>query len=62
MHMRPKKYLQCPNVWVEDACKETWFQLEVGCWGYGRGGPTKHPINLVVYYVFQFPNKINDGC
>ena len=21
MHMGPKKYGQCPNVWVEDACK-----------------------------------------
>ena len=21
MHMGPKKYRHCPNVWVEDACK-----------------------------------------
>jgi len=21
MHMGPKKYGHCPNVWVEDACK-----------------------------------------
>jgi hypothetical protein len=21
MHMGPKKYGRCPNVWVEDACK-----------------------------------------
>jgi len=34
MHMEPKKYRHCPNVWVEDACKVLgWgFNLKRAIW------------------------------
>ncbi len=62
MHMGPKKYGHCPNVWVEDTCKvlgRGFKKLGVCHWGHRRGDGqwrhrhrlTKGPIYLVVYYV-----------
>jgi hypothetical protein len=57
MHMGPKKYRHCPNVWVEDACKVLGrgfnFKRAIGATEgvMDKGVAAKQPMYLVFYYI-----------